>query len=104
MDPGQKVPRPPAGWTEYDPAEHWLMALARRGWPTTKVGRYEWRGPCPRCGDDRLRILRGPDGYISGSTKTVHTKPLDVRCMRGCDVMEIARALYPLQTLSRVTE
>lgn len=100
-----KVPEPPTGWKEHDPAEVWLRKLARVGWTGRKVGRYEWLGPCPLCGgDDRFRILRGPDGYISGSTKTVYTKPLDVRCLDGCDVVAVARTLYPFQNRSRVTE
>ena len=102
-----KVQKPPSGWAGHGPAEVWLTKLVSGGWAGRKVGRYEWRGPCPRCGgEERLRILRGPDGYISGGegSKTVFTKPLDVRCMGGCDVMDIARVLYPFQTQSRVTE
>ncbi|MDE2980807.1 MAG: hypothetical protein OXU74_06385 [Gemmatimonadota bacterium] len=95
---------PPSGWAEHEPAEVWLKARARGGWTMAKVGRYEWRGPCPCCrGEGRLRILRGPDGYLSGSTKTAHTKPLDVRCLDGCDLLETARTLYPFQKRSRVT-
>jgi len=50
-------------------------------------------------------VLRGPDGYISGGegSRTVHTKPLDVRCLDGCDVLAVARILHPFQHRSRVT-
>ncbi|MDE2763669.1 MAG: IS1595 family transposase [Gemmatimonadota bacterium] len=99
-----RVPQPPSGWADYDPATVWLKALARRGFPSSKVGRWEWRATCPHCsGVDRFRILRGPDGYISGSTKTVHMKPLDARCLDGCDAEAVARILYPFQRRSRVT-
>ncbi|MDE2882481.1 MAG: hypothetical protein OXP70_11540 [Acidobacteriota bacterium] len=101
-----RVPEPPNGWRDYDPAAVWLKALARRGWLSVKVGRWEWRATCPLCrGVDRFRVLRGPDGYISGGegSKTVYTKPLDVRCLDGCDVVGVARAIGPFRRRSRVT-
>jgi len=101
-----RAPQPPSGWADHEPAEVWLPGLARRGFPPTKVGRWEWRATCPQCGGtDRFRVLRGPDGYISGGegSRTVHTKPLDVRCLDGCDVLAVARILHPFQRRSRVT-
>lgn len=101
-----RVPRPPSGWADYEPAEVWLKALARQGLPSARVGRWEWRATCPLCrGAERFRVLRGPDGYISGgeNSKTTFTKPLDVRCLDGCDTLAVARILHPFQRRSRVT-
>ena len=81
--------------------------LARVGWTGKKVGRYEWHCPCRCCGgSDRFRILSGPDGYISGGprSKTTYAKPLDVRCLGGCDILDVARIVMPRQSRVRVTD